>query len=129
VPDDEAEGDLRVGGWLPNQRSESSPDLPGWAAHDQTQVLPAFLTGGLAEKTALHPTVDPAAVPAKAPAVKPVTPPAADGDKLPSSERNMLIFVALLLAVGTLAVVTVMGIGALTRHDATPTPTPSSSTR
>ena len=129
MPDDDAVGDLRVGGWLPNQRPEASPDLPGWAAHDKTQVLPAFLTGGLVEPTEVQPLVTPTPAPAKAPAVKPVTPAPGDPDKLPSSERNMLIFVALLLAIGTLAVVTVMGLGALSRHDATPTPTRSSSTR
>jgi hypothetical protein len=32
-------------------------------------------------------------------------------DRLPSSERNMLIFVAMLLALGTIAVVTTMGLG------------------
>jgi len=79
-----------------------SPDLPGWAAHDKTQVLPAFLTGGTAEP----PAPPPAAAAERAPAVKPVTP-HDDPDKLPTSERNMLIFVALLLAIGTLAVVAV----------------------
>ena len=32
-------------------------------------------------------------------------------DKLPSSERNMLIFVAMLLALGTIAVIATMGVG------------------
>jgi hypothetical protein len=33
------------------------------------------------------------------------------GDRLPSSERNMLIFVSMLLAVGAIAVIATMGIG------------------
>jgi hypothetical protein len=123
VPDDEAVVDLRLGGWLPSQRPGTPPELPGWAADDKTQVLPAFLTGRPGAP-------EPPAADAAKPAVKNVTPKAPDSHKLPSSERNMLIFVASLLAVGTLAVVTVMGIGALTKHEATPpTPTGSSSPR
>ena len=36
-----------------------------------------------------------------------------DGTRLPSSERNMLIFVAMLLAIGTIAVIATMGLGKL----------------
>jgi hypothetical protein len=34
-----------------------------------------------------------------------------DGTRLPSSERNMLIFVAMLLAIGAIAVIATMGVG------------------
>ena len=36
-----------------------------------------------------------------------------DGTRLPSSERNMLIFVAMLLAIGAIAVTATMGVGKL----------------
>ncbi|HEY9483497.1 MAG TPA: hypothetical protein VIR00_11090, partial [Micromonosporaceae bacterium] len=45
---------------------------------------------------------------------RPVPPPTSvtePSDRLPSSERNMLIFVAMLLALGTIAVVATMGLG------------------
>ncbi len=59
-------------------------------------LLPAFLTGTPAEVVKAADAV--VAEPAK-PEEAPVDP-----DKLPPSERNMLIFVALLLATGTLAI-------------------------
>jgi hypothetical protein len=88
--------ELRVGGWLPGQRGESDSDDPNWALSQETMLLPAFLTGTPAEVVkAADAIVSEAAAPAAAPA---------DPDKLPPSERNMLIFVALLLATGTLAI-------------------------
>ena len=45
---------------------------------------------------------------------RPAPPPKSEtepSDRLPSSERNMLIFVAMLLALGTIAVVATMGLG------------------
>jgi hypothetical protein len=60
---------------------------------DETVVLPAFLTG----KREPEPKSEPS---------RPQP-----GDALPASERGMLIFVAALLGVGTLAVVTVLGLG------------------
>jgi hypothetical protein len=77
----------RVGGWLPNQGGQADPVAPDWALTQDTISLPAFVTGAAA----------PAPTPAKAPAKNP--------DKLPPSERNMLIFVALLLLTGTIAIV------------------------
>lgn len=78
---------VRVGGWLPNQAGEADPLAPEWALTQETMTLPAFLTG------------------TAAPAPEAAKTQAADPDKLPSSERNMLIFVALLLLTGTIAIV------------------------
>jgi hypothetical protein len=89
--------ELRVGGWLPGQRGESDSDGSNWALSQETMLLPAFLTGTPAEVVkAADAIVSGAAAPAAAAP--------ADPDKLPASERNMLIFVALLLATGTLAI-------------------------
>jgi hypothetical protein len=52
----------------------------------------------------------PPATPASA-AAPPRIPKAAHGDRLPSDERNMLIFVTALLALGTLAIVAMASIG------------------
>ncbi len=67
-----------------------------WPVRDETMLLPAFLTAPRAAESAVE---KPAA---------PATPP---DDRLPSTERNMLIFVSLLLAVGTLAIVAMASIG------------------
>jgi hypothetical protein len=66
---------------------------------DETVILPGFLTGRQTYEPPPEP--DPEAEPARHPA---------DGP-LPASERGMLIFVASLLGVGTLAVVIVLGLG------------------
>ena len=88
--------ELRVGGWLPGQRGDSDHADPSWALSQETMLLPAFLTGTPAEAVKAADAV--VGEPAKsAEAVD-------DPDKLPPSERNMLIFVALLLATGTLAI-------------------------
>ncbi len=71
-----------------------TPSRPG--LHDETMVLPAFLTG----------QVQKPAPPAPSGPTRPD--PAA---KLPATERGMLIFVAALLGVGTIAVVIMMGMG------------------
>jgi hypothetical protein len=66
-------------------------------AVDETLVLPAFVTG----KKPAEP--------------KPPEPRQQPGDALPPSERGMLIFVAALLGVGTLAVVIVLGMGGFSK--------------
>jgi hypothetical protein len=109
---------------------EPGPDAPTNGHHTlntETITLPAFVTGkrdeGKAEPTRPQP-----------------------GDKLPASERGMLVFVAALLALGTVAVVAILGFGGLTSHhppastshsptpaagalaaDASPSPSPSPS--
>ncbi len=113
-------------GEIPEQRSPSTgrhaahalPDeLP---APDETVILPAFITG----------MTDP--LPERKPKEEAPSPP---GDALPASERGMLIFVAALLGVGTLAVIVVLGLGGFSPQSAkagsdpvpvaTPTPTPT----
>lgn len=85
---------VRVGGWLPNQAGEADPLAPEWALTQDTMTLPAFLTGNAASAPS---------APAKTQT--------ADPDKLPSSERNMLVFVALLLLTGTVAIVAMAMLG------------------
>jgi hypothetical protein len=81
----------------------------GYTAHDETLVLPAFVTG------------KPEPEPAPAEPVRHGTEPT-----LPASERGMLIFVASLLGVGTIAVVTFIGVDQLAKP-AVVVPAPSSS--
>ncbi len=106
---------------------------------DATMVLPAFLTGrreaaaqaaadAVTEAISARTPADAVAAAGHAQAAAraqaaaeteaatgPTTPPptseAEPSDRLPSSERNMLIFVAMLLALGTIAVVATMGLG------------------
>lgn len=130
---DDATGELRLGDWLPAQRTEATPPPPGWPTADETMLLPAFVTGSQLSAV----TWGAGALPAdgEAPAVastgrvdtdyrsgpeghKPVK--AADPDRLPSSERNMLIFVASLLAAGTIAVIATMGFSTLASSHPTP---------
>jgi hypothetical protein len=89
-----SQASVRVGGWLPQQAGEADPPGADWALTQETMSLPAFLTGN-------------AAPPAPAAAKSRVE----DPDKLPASERNMLIFVALLLLTGTIAIVSMAMFG------------------
>jgi hypothetical protein len=108
----------QVGGAIPAQRTETTnppaptpppadppaagpppADPPAPAPHtgnDETMILPAFVTG----KKEKEPKP-----------AEPVRHQATPEGALPPSERGMLIFVAALLGVGTLAVVTVLGLG------------------
>jgi hypothetical protein len=108
VQQEQAEGEPQVGGALPTQRTGSALPPPGQSGNDETVILPAFLTG----KKAAEP--------------KPAEP-ARHGPEgaLPASERGMLIFVAALLGVGTIAVVGLLGLGGLTKKKPTPTPVPA----
>jgi len=94
VRDEAASADLRIGEWVPAQRGGPPAATPAWAESEETVALPAFLRG-LPAPGAAGATTDPAA--------PPEAEPDGDGDRLPSSERNMLIFVSSLLAAGTLA--------------------------
>jgi hypothetical protein len=77
-------------------------DFNGHPLDGKTVLLPAFVTGRKDEP------------PSETPA-PPAGPQA--GDKLPATERGMLVFVAALLALGTVAVVAMLGFGGLTtRH-------------
>jgi hypothetical protein len=84
----------------------------GYPLHDETMILPAFVTGR------------------KEPAPKPAEPARHRPEgALPASERGMLIFVAALLGVGTIAVVAVLGMGGLNpRKTNQPPPKPAPAT-
>lgn len=76
--------------------------------HDATMVLPAFLTGKIDIEDLPEPKADPSGRPDP-------------NEKLSATERGMLLFVAALLGIGTIAVVAVMGMGLTTdRPKATP---------
>ena len=131
--DNAAANHPRVSGAVPSQRSGAHA-APGWSdwSDDATMVLPAFVTGRAdnaaqaaadAVSQAMTANSPAAAVAAAGHAQAAATAqavasggtkkaPSQDiGDRLPSSERNMLIFVATLLALGTIAVVLTMGLG------------------
>lgn len=151
--DETASGDLRIGEWVPAQRSEPGDAKPTWVESEETVPLPAFLRGlpapgtvaaatdptsplsmvatpvgaGTVNGTGRHAaaethesagTLAPAGPAETAPA-QPAADPEADDTRLPSSERNMLIFVSSLLAAGTLAIVA-MGHNALDKHATAP---------
>lgn len=106
---------------------------------DATMVLPAFVTGRIEAAAQAAADAVTEAISARTPAdavtaaghaqaaaraqaaaeteaatghpAPPATSETEPSDKLPSSERNMLIFVAMLLALGTIAVVATMGVG------------------
>ena len=106
---------------------------------DATMVLPAFLTGRIEAAAQAAADAVTEAISARTPADavaaaghaqaagraqtaadseaatgRPAPPPTSESepsDRLPSSERNMLIFVAMLLALGAIAVVATMGVG------------------
>jgi hypothetical protein len=76
-------------------------------ANAETMILPVFVTGSRKEP-------DPPPQPATPPR------PPADG-ALPASERGMLVFVAALLGIGTIAVVLMLGVNNLnTKHPVAP---------
>lgn len=106
-----AEGDVQVGGTLPTQRTESALPPPGFSPVDETVILPAFLTG---KKPSEPKPAEPARhLPAPS---------------LPPSEKGMLIFVAALLGVGTVAVVALLGLGGLGHKASSQKPTVTSTT-
>jgi hypothetical protein len=95
----------------PGQPIPINPQPPAVPVNDETVVLPVFVTGRKPERSPVRQAV-------------------AD-TKLPSSERTMLVFVAALLAVGTIAVVAMMGFGLAgngSGADPKRTPSPVSST-
>ncbi len=100
----------QTGGVVPAPRTEPTSPSDRPPAIDETVVLPAFVTG----KKEREP---------KPP--EPVRHQAAPDDALPPSERGMLIFVAALLGVGTLAMVAMLGVGGF--GGASPAPKASSS--
>jgi hypothetical protein len=90
---------------IPRPAADSHP------ANADTMVLPVFLTG----------RKEPEPAPAKA---EPARPPSVADGSLPPSERGMLVFVAALLGAGTIAVVTMLGLGGL--HPQHPAQVPAS---
>jgi hypothetical protein len=101
------ESSEQIGAVVPSQRGEQSTPPPGPSAMDETLVLPAFVTGKRSEPKPAEPVRH-----------------QAPDTTLPPSERGMLIFVAALLGLGTLAMVTVLGVGGFARpahHTGTPT--------
>ncbi len=127
--DNAAANHPQVGGAIPGQRTgeDARFDWSNWS-DDATMVLPMYQpetaagAGAEAVSEAVAATTPAdavraasharAAAQAQAIAAGTAAPVARDtGDRLPSSERNMLIFVAMLLALGTIAVVATMGVG------------------
>ena len=131
-------GVARVGAPATDPGRVARPTGTNWF-DDATVVLPAFLTGRMEAAAQAAAEAVTEAISARTPAdavaaaghaqaaaraqaaaqTEAVTghPAAAaesasePSDRLPSSERNMLIFVAMLLALGTIAVVATMGLG------------------
>jgi hypothetical protein len=95
----------RAPGGRPGDGGEANGHHP---LEHKTVALPAFITGRRDEGKAESPRPQ-------------------AGDKLPPSERGMLVFVAALLALGTVAVVVMLGFGGLTTHHP-PAPTQPSET-
>jgi hypothetical protein len=88
---------------IPRPAADSHP------ANAETMVLPVFVTG----------RKEPEPAPAKA---EPARPPSGADGSLPASERGMLVFVAALLGAGTIAVVTMLGLGGLNAKHPAPVP-------
>jgi hypothetical protein len=85
-------------GRVPGGHPDDSDEGNGHRSLDhKTILLPTFITGRRDEGKAESPRPQ-------------------AGDKLPPSERGMLVFVAALLALGTVAVVVMLGFGGLTPH-------------
>jgi hypothetical protein len=99
----------QIGGAVPAQRTEASAPAARPPEPDETVILPAFVTGKKER------TPKPA---------EPVRHQAEPEGRLPPSERGMLIFVAALLGIGTLAIVVVIGLGGFSSPPAS-THTPS----
>jgi hypothetical protein len=100
VQHDRSPDDLRSGK-LPSQRAGAPPGKPsdatetipvtsGYPTDAETMVLPVFVTGKKPEPPGRE---------------------AVEAKSVPDSERGMLVFVAALLGLGTIAVVTMMGFG------------------
>jgi hypothetical protein len=79
---------------------QSQVSGPSWASHDKTVLLPAFVTSS---KIGVDDQLAKPVIPAQATPAKPAAPD--HSDRLPSSERGMLVFVSAILGVGTLAIV------------------------
>jgi hypothetical protein len=107
---DDRTREMDVAAWLPAQRrvpDEISTEVAASPRHaDETMLLPIFLTGSAPAAPAVEP---PATEPE--PVAPPQVPKPAHDDRLPSDERNMLIFVSLLLLLGTLAIVAMASVG------------------
>jgi hypothetical protein len=101
------ESSEQIGSAVPTQRTEATKPPAGHPVQDETVVLPAFVTG----KKEREPKP-----------AEPVRHQAQSEGALPPNERGMLIFVAALLGVGTLAVVTVLGLGGFSSPRAARTP-------
>ena len=82
-----------------------------WRTGDETLVLPVFMTGGARATSDDLAAAKPASAPPATPAATTSGPKLPHPDRLPSDERNMLIFVAALLALGTLAIVAMASFG------------------
>jgi hypothetical protein len=110
VASDDRTREMDVAAWLPAQRAvpdEVSTEIAATGGHaDETMLLPVFVTGN----APATPEVAPAPVIPEA-APPPVIPKPAHDDRLPSDERNMLIFVSMLLLLGTLAIVAMASVG------------------
>ena len=97
----------QIGG-VPAQRTEAPP--PPVRTEADTVILPAFVTGRKER-------------PPKP--AEPVRHQATPEGKLPAGERGMLVFVAALLGIGTLAIVALLGLGGFSRPAPAATRTPS----
>jgi hypothetical protein len=97
-------------GAVPAQRTGAPAPQPRPPEPDETVILPAFITGKKER-------------PPKPP--EPVRHGAQPTDPLPASERGMLIFVAALLGVGTVAIVALLGLGGFSRPHPVATHPPS----
>jgi hypothetical protein len=129
------EGTIRATSKSPDQRTDATGRRGAHRAPDETLILPGFITGKKEPEPPPVPSPDP-----EPELIAPAGPELSDA--LPPSERGMLIFVATLLGVGTLAVVTVLGLGgfsspeptagaapvpSVTTTTASPSPSPSPS--
>jgi hypothetical protein len=95
-------------------RPPTSAESP-WRVHEETMLLPTFVTGGrhagpdgpaLAGYAVDPDETNDSDAGAPSPTLSRI-----DDDRLPTDERNMLIFVTALLALGTLAIVAMASIG------------------